>query len=364
MNQVNFVSSFNIMVLSDDQKLAVQLEAYLKPFGYMVTVSGNALEGLDQIRANRPDLVLADIALTPLTGFELCRSIKQDPGLKNTPVILVAGNYSDVDQKVKALSVDADDIIYRPVHGGELRARLRASLRLKAYVQQVLSERQRLEEMVSKRTREIEEMTVGLVAALEKASSLNDDDTGNHIQRVCLYSAVLAQGLGMEAEQVERIRLYASLHDVGKVGLPDSILKKTGKLTEEEHKQMQAHTLLGHELLVTAHAAPEAQSIALYHHEWYDGSGYPTGLSADAIPIEARIVCLADVYDALTSDRCYRDAVNPSEAARMIVDDSNSHFDPTVINVFMRNHSHFLAIRNRYKNRGVKATAFRPGLHG
>lgn len=356
MSQINFKSSFNLLLLSGDAALVSQVEAFVKPFGYALAVIQNGMEGLDRLRAERPDVILCDVDLAPLSGFEFCRTIKQDAVLKTTPVVMIARSFADTDMKVKALSVDADDIVFKPLHGGEIRARIRASLRVKAYVQQVLSERQRLEEMVSKRTREIEEMTVGLVAALEKASSLNDDDTGSHIQRVCLFSAVLAQGLGMESEQVERIRLYASLHDVGKVGLPDSILKKTGKLTDEEYKSMQVHTILGHELLVTAHAAQEAQNIALYHHEWYDGSGYPCGLAADAIPVEARIVCLADVYDALTSDRCYREAVNPPEAARMIEQQSGTHFDPTIVQVFVRTHSHFLAIRNRYRNRNVRAS--------
>ena len=350
MSDVRYLSSFNLLLLSPDEDLRREIAGFLGPFGYRVTSMSDGMEGLERIRTDPPDLVISDVALPPLSGFELCQSVKQDPALKNTPVILVASSYYQVDEKVQALSVGADDIIYRPVHGGELRARVRASLRLKAYTQQILDDRQRFEELVGKRSRELEQTTMGVVAALEKAVSMNDEDSGAHIRRVCEYSALLAGELGLEAVVVERIRHYASLHDVGKVGLPDAILKKRGKLTNDEFEEMKHHTTFGYELLSAANVHDIARNIALAHHEWYNGRGYPDGLEADQIPLEARIVTLADVYDAMTTVRCYKAAMPPLEAAGLIVRASGTQFDPTIVRVFMKHHGGFMEIRNRFRD--------------
>ena len=350
MSDMHYLSSFNLLVLSPDKELVRELMGYLSPFGYHVTPVTNGMEGLERIRKDRPDLILADVKLPPLSGFELCQTVKQDKALGHTPVILVASSYLQVDEKVQALSVGADDIIYRPVHGGELRARVRASLRLKAYTDQILEDKQRFEELVDKRSRELEETTMGVVASLEKAASLNDEDTGAHIRRVCEYSALLAGELGLEAVEVERIRHFASLHDVGKVGLPDAILKKRGKLTTEEFEEMKHHTTFGYELLTAANVHFMARNIALGHHEWYNGRGYPNGLEAAQIPLEARICTLADVYDAMTTVRCYKAAISPLEAAGLIVRASGSQFDPTIVRVFMKHHRGFMEIRNRFQD--------------
>ncbi len=350
MTDVRYLTSFNLMLLSPDEALKRELAGFLKPFGYLVTPMTDAMEGLERIRADRPDLIIADVTLPPLSGFELCQTIKQDQALKHTPVILVASSYLQVDEKVQALSVGADDIIYRPVHGGELRARVRASLRLRAYTQQLLEDKQRFEELVGKRSRELEQTTLGVVAALEKAVSMNDEDSGAHIRRVCEYSALLAGEIGLEPVEVERIRHYASLHDVGKVGCPDAILKKRGKLTNDEFEEMKQHTTFGYELLTAANIHTIAKNIALCHHEWYNGRGYPQGLEADQIPLEARIVTLADVYDAMTTVRCYKAAISPLEAAGLIVRASGSQFDPSIVRVFMKHHGGFMEIRNQFQD--------------
>jgi len=352
MSDVPYVSSFNLLLLSVDPELVRELTGFLKPFGYRISSRTEGLEGLERIRAEHPDLIISDVRLPPLSGFDLCRSVKQDPELQSIPVILVATSHVVVEEKVQALAVGADDIIYRPVHGGELRARVRSSLRLKAYTEQLLEDRHRYEELVGKRSRELEQTTMGVVAALEKAVSLSDEDSGAHVRRVCEYSALLAAELGLEAVEVGRIRHYASLHDVGKVGLPDAILKKRGKLTHEEFEEMKQHTTHGFELLTAANVHLMARNIALCHHEWYNGRGYPRGLEADQIPLEARIVTLADVYDAMTTVRCYKSAIQPLEAAGLIVRASGSQFDPTIVRVFMKNVGAFMEIRNRFQDAG------------
>jgi len=360
MSDVQYLSSFNLLLLSPDEELQRELAGFLGPFGYLVTPVTDGMKGLELIRTDRPDMIIADVSLPPLSGFELCQSVKQDPALQNIPVILVASSYFEVDEKVQALSVGADDIIYRPVHGGELRARVRTSLRLKAFTQQLLDDKQRYEKLAGKRSRELELTTMGVIAALEKAVSMNDEDSGAHIRRVCEYSALLAGELGLETEEVERIRHFASLHDVGKLGLPDAILKKRDKLTTEEFEQMKRHTTFGYELLTAANVHVIARNISLHHHEWYNGRGYPEGLEADHIPLEARIVTLADVYDAMTTVRCYKSAISPLEAAGLIARAAGSQFDPTIVRVFMKHHRGFMKIRNQFRDESEMESSSEP----
>jgi putative two-component system response regulator len=337
-------SSFNILLASHDVALSEELAAELRPFGYQVAEVTDSMAAIEQVRNHRPDLVIAEVTLPPLTGYELCQAIKQDPALKATPVMLVTPSYGDVEARVKGLANGADDLIARPVHGLELRARVRSQLRLKAYVQQILFERSRLEELVKERIGELEQMTIAVVAALEKASTMNDMDTGAHLRRVSGYSETLARAIGLEPAFVTRIARYSSLHDVGKVGLPDAVLKKERDLTPEEFEVMKTHTTMGYEVLAEAKADPVACRIALYHHERFDGSGYPKGLRANEIPVEARIVALADVFDALTTRRCYKEPLSPSAASKLVLTESGRHFDSSIVRGFMQSYEEMLLI--------------------
>ncbi len=345
---VRATASFTVLVASTDGGFISEITEQLEPFGYGVCHAADSLSALERVRSERPDLVLAEVDLPPLTGYELCQAVKQDPTLRVIPFLLVANSYFDTEAKVKGLAMGADDLLYRPIHPMELRARIRASLRLKAYVQQLLEDRGRLEELVVERTREIEQVTFGVVAALERANSMNDSDTGIHIRRVSEYSRILGQGLGLEPSFITKIALYASLHDVGKVGLPDSILKKEGTLNEREVEVMKTHTTMGYEILKDARADEVGCRIALYHHERFDGQGYPQGLAGYKIPVEARIVALADVYDALTTRRCYKTAAPPAEATETVLAESGKQFDPGIVRVFMERHGDFLRVFEEY----------------
>jgi putative two-component system response regulator len=268
--------------------------------------------------------------------------------------VLVTG-LEDLRDKIRGLEAGADDFLTKPFHPLELRARVGSLMRIKELTDELerknrllSDEKLLLEEEVRERTDELEGLTIGVVAALEKANALKDNDTGLHILRVCSYSHVLATQLGVEPGFANRIRRYASLHDVGKVGIPDCILKKQGKLTPEEYDQMKLHTLYGHELLSLVQVDDMARHIALCHHERFDGKGYPHGLSGRDIPLAARIVALADVYDALTTSRCYKAAFPPDEAVRIIHDESGRHFDPDVVAAMDGAMERFHAIRTRY----------------
>lgn len=340
---VHAVSTFTVMVASPDRALVGEVTSYLAPFGYRVTGVNDSMAALERIRLERPDLVVADVDLPPLTGFELVQSLKQDLSLHVIPFLLVTETATD-DLRVRALAVGADDLLSRPVHGPVLRARVRASLKTKAYLQRVLRDRGRLEELVKARTQDVERVTLGLVAALERTNRFNDTDTGLHILRVSAYSELLARGLELEPSLTSRIARYASLHDVGKVGLPDSILKKQGKLTPEEFEAMKVHATIGNEILLDAGADPTACTIAYCHHERFNGTGYPRGLSSDAIPLEARVVALADVFDALTTRRCYKMAIDPEKALRVVREESGKHFDPGIVRVLLRGEPQFLQV--------------------
>jgi len=340
-------SSFTVLIASPDISFVTEVRGFLEPFGYAVEHVADSMSALEAVRRDRPDLILSEVTLPPLTGFEFAQAVKQDPSLRVIPFLLVADSYFDSDAKVKGLTMGADDMLYRPLHEQELRARIRSSLRLKAYVQQILEDRGRLEELVRERTAELEQFTLGLVAALERANSMNDSDTGSHIRRVSAYSKLLAQGLGLEPQLVSKIDRYASLHDVGKVGLPDSILKKEDILTPEERSLMKAHTVMGHDILTSARADSIACKIALSHHERFDGEGYPNGLAGYKIPVEARVVSMADVYDALTTRRCYKQAMAPAKAVEAVLAESGKAFDPGIVRVFMQQHGEFLKVLER-----------------
>lgn len=342
-------ASFVLLVATDDDELYSRLYRSLVPFGYRVTRAHGGKEALDRCRAECPDLVLADAELTTLTGLELCRALKSSRTTRIIPFLFIT-SFFDVEAKIKALQMGADDFLYRPIHDAELRARVRSLLRIKAFYSRIEGEREHLDRLVQRRTRELDELTIGLVAALEKATSLSDEDTGGHIKRVCHYSAVLGRAIGLTDTQLQKIRRYASLHDVGKVGLPDSILKKQGPLTAEEYEAMKTHTTLGAELLTAAKMDEVAVNIALCHHERYDGSGYPRGLVADDIPIEGRILALADVFDALTTRRCYKAAMALDEARLIIVREAGKHFDPALVQAFLAHQRAFRDVYATYRD--------------
>jgi putative two-component system response regulator len=354
-------SSFTVLVATADDDLYGTLYRSLVPFGYRVVRARDGKAALDRCRAEPPDLIAAEGELDVLSGFELCRALKRQRETRIIPFVLVT-SFFDVDQKIKALQVGADDFLYRPVHQAELRARIRSLLRIKAFYARIESERAHLDRLAQRRTRELDELTIGLITALEKANSLNDEDTGGHIKRVCHYSYVLGRAVGLSEVFRNKLRRYASLHDVGKVGLPDRILKKRGRLTPTERKEMERHTILGAELLTAAKVDPVAVNIALTHHEKYDGSGYPRGLRAEQIPIEGRILALADVFDALTTRRCYKEAMPIEEARELITGDAGRHFDPGIVQAFEAQIRAFRDIHATYRDDNVTRLEVAPAL--
>jgi len=362
-----------VYIVDDQRAPRVAASCTLKVSKCDVETFGSAADLLESIQSGEvPDLILADIRMPGIDGFGLCRELRTNPRTNHLPIILMSG-VPIPEVRVEGFEAGANDFIQKPFFPEELQARVRVLLDSKHAHDRLTRRNQSLEVLVDQRTKEleianrhlhdrftalqqanqnlenlqgeIERVNIGLVTALEKANLLNDEDTGLHILRVCLYSEQLAEGIGMDPEFCRRIRLYASLHDVGKVGIPDAVLKKPGKFTPEEFEQMKTHTEIGYEILRTAGIDVVAQNVARHHHERWDGKGYPMGLSAEDIPIEARIVALADVWDALTQKRCYKEAFPEEKALEILRSERGKHFDPMLVDCLERLLPEFRAIQ-------------------
>lgn len=313
------------------------------------------------------DVVVSDIRMPGKDGFALLEAMRADAVLRRIPVVILTGD-ADRGLKRRALESGASDLLNKPINSDDLIARIRSSLRLKSYQDQLENQVDVLDGLVRARTAELERTQREVVWRLAKAGEFRDDETGNHVARVASYACELAEGLGMKPARVDLILQTSPLHDIGKIGIPDSILLKPGKLTREETETMRNHTLIGEKILRSTPKAASiarhkprsgtgdhagtgsvlidlAASIARSHHEKWDGSGYPDGLSGKDIPIEARIVAVSDVFDALMSKRPYKDAMPESDALEFLSRERNRHFDPDVVDVFLERVDKIRAIR-------------------
>ena len=330
-----------ILVVDDDELSRDMLEHALVREGYTVLHAANGREALDVLREGACRLVISDWDMPHMTGLDLCRAIRsQDFG--GYVYFILLTSHRGTDDLVEGMSAGADDFITKPFHPAELSVRLRAGRRV-----------------VSLETRDM------AIFALAKLAESRDPETGRHLERVQRYSQTLAEQLSRNAkfaaeidpEFIRLIYLTSTLHDIGKVGVPDSVLLKTGRLTPAEFAVMQTHATIGAETLDAAlDRYPDARflriarDIAATHHERWDGTGYPRGLAGDNIPLCGRIVSLADVYDALTSKRTYKEAFPHFVARAIIVEGAGSHFDPDVVEAFLQVEDKFVAIRAAFSS--------------
>jgi len=301
-----------------------------KHTNYAVRLASDGDVVLKAIERDLPDLILLDIMMPGMDGYAVSKALKSNPVTKDIPIIFLTA-MTDVASKVEAFELGGVDYVTKPFNEYELLARIHAHIRLKNF-------QDHLNDLVEEKTQKIEKITFVLVNALENVNLFNDEDTGNHIKRVSEYSAFMAEKYGCAEDFVKRIRLYAPLHDVGKVSLRDAILRKPGKYTEEEFLAMQQHVVIGARLLDSEEIDPMAKNVALYHHEKWDGTGYVNRLAGEAIPLEARIVAIADVHDALVTERVYKRAFTDEEAYRIVREESGKHFDPKLAEIFL-NHT-------------------------
>lgn len=345
-----------ILILDDEQPIRTMLNMRLSDFGYTCVEAADGDEGLATI-ARDPDISIAlvDIKMPKMSGLEFISEMRS-VAMRDVEIVIMTG-HGGVDEAIQALRLGARDFLQKPFSFRQLLASLEKCQRVvkERVAQETL--RQDLERSVEAKTARVQELVhrvdaaqVETVTALAVAAEHRDDDTGSHIRRIGEYAAMMASHLGWKGAEIDHIRLAAMLHDVGKIGVPDAILLKPGPLTAEEHRIMQAHTVIGHQITSQSRnrIMRSASEIARSHHERWDGSGYPDGAAGENIPFEARIVALADVYDALRSSRPYKEAIAHDEAVSVIVNGdgrtSPEHFDPTLIEILERHGDDFLQI--------------------
>ena len=327
-----------ILVVDDEQVIVSALVRLLINAGYERTIgTPDPLQAVALFTEYGPDLVLTDLTMPGMTGFELIAALRPLVPADDLLPIIVLTALGDTETKRQALASGATDFLTKPVDRVELGLRVRNLLDMRALHHQVQTENERLEEQVQCRTQQLEEARLETLQRLARACEYRDDDTGEHTQRVGHVAAHIGRGLGLDAATVHLLAQAAPLHDVGKVGIPDAILLKPAKLTDEEWTTMKGHSSIGAGILEGSGSAVlyMAERIARSHHERWSGGGYPDGLSGEAIPVEARIVAVADVFDALTHERPYKAAWPIGEALGELRRIAGSHLDPAAVSAFL-----------------------------
>jgi putative two-component system response regulator len=335
------------ILIVDDNKIALTLvRNTLAHGGHEVVMATDGHQALAALRGGACRLVISDWDMPEMDGIQLCRAIRADDTLGYIYVILLTG-HNLVEERVEGLRAGADDFISKPFDPAELLARVQTA-----------------ERILSLETRDV------AIFAMARLAESRDPETGAHLERVRSYSRVLAQHLSgvakfqseVTAEYIRLIYLTSPLHDIGKVGIPDCVLLKPGRLNDNEFEIMKTHAALGAQTLDAAlrqfpgvNFLQMARDIAACHHERFDGTGYPHKMSGTSIPLCARIVALADVYDALTSKRVYKDAMNHQVARSMIVEGAGTHFHPDIVEAFVQNEARFTAIRTQFDESQAEA---------
>jgi putative two-component system response regulator len=354
-----------VLVVDDTPENLLLMQSLLRD-DYKVKGANNGERALKIVAGEAPpDLILLDIMMPGMDGYEVCRRIKADPKARHIPVIFLTAK-SQTEDEAFGLSLGAADYITKPISPPIVLARVRNQLAVKASADFLRDQNEYLEAEVSKRTHEVSAIQDVTILAMASLAETRDSDTGNHIRRTQHYVQSLARKLAdhpkfsayLTPATIAMLYKSAPLHDIGKVGIPDRILLKPGKLTPEEFEVMKTHTTLGRDAI--AHAERElgtevafltmAKEIAYGHQEKWDGSGYPQGLAGDAIPVSARLMAVADVYDALISRRVYKAPMPHSKAVDIIAQGRGSHFDPDMVDAFLSIQNQFQAIAGTYSD--------------
>ncbi|MDP2182023.1 MAG: response regulator [Actinomycetota bacterium] len=332
-----------VLIVDDEERLRGVLEARVGAMGHEVLVAADGEEALARARSDSPDLILLDVMMPELDGFSVARILKDSPETSHIPIVMVTA-LSDVEDRVRALEAGADDFLTKPVEPTELTARVRSLLKVKAYNDYMRHHQEELELAVTNRTKELqfaldrlEVASLDTIYRLSRAAEYRDDDTGAHVKRVSHCAAIIASQMGQPAAFNDMVLRAAPMHDVGKIGIPDAVLLKPGKLNTEEWRIMQTHVEIGVNLLSGSDSEllQLAETIAGTHHERWDGAGYPNGLAGKTIPLAGRIAAVADVFDAVCSKRPYKEAMTPEDAFTLIVSESDGQFDPEVVDAFV-----------------------------
>jgi putative two-component system response regulator len=369
---INGIAIPSILVVDDNTMNVDLLREMLSLQGYRVRTASSAKLGLQLAISEPPDLFLVDIQMPEMDGYQFCETIKAMRDMADVPVIFISGLHATID-KVRAFAVGGVDYLPKPFQADELRARVDTHLRLRNLNRRLQQHNNQLQELVQAQVKAILDGHMATIFALATLAESRDDDTGNHIRRVQTYCKVLAVKLsnhagfkgGIDEAYVENLFHTAPLHDIGKVGIPDAILLKPERLTPQEFEVMKTHTIIGAATLgevVRIHPdnlfARMGATIARFHHERWDGTGYPDGVREEDIPISARILAIADQYDALRNARPYKPALDHRTTCDILIEGDGrtkpSHFDPRVLQAFKDIRNEFDAV---FRNFGDHAVA-------
>lgn len=341
------------IAIVDDSEINLTLFSALvnKLGGCAHVVFQESPKALDWCAQNQPDLIIVDYMMPEMDGIQFIARLRAVPGREEVPVLMITAN-DNKDVRYEALQIGATDFLTKPVDRIEFSARVRNMLALSSSRKKLADKAAWLADEVKKATATVHAREQELLFRMSRAAEYRDPETGAHIQRMAHYSRLIARQLGLSEADQELMLQAAPMHDVGKIGIPDGILLKPGRLLPEEFVQMKRHALLGYELLKGSESTvlQAAAVIALSHHEKFDGTGYPHGVSGDSIPLFGRIVAVADVFDALTSERPYKKAWPLERAEMFLRDGMGTHFDPACVQAFFAAWNEVLDIHSRYQD--------------
>jgi putative two-component system response regulator len=314
---VNEAASRAKILIVDDEEIIVELhKKMLEKDGYEVIVAHNGLQALELVKAERPDLILTDVFMPEMNGLELCEEVKKSDKTNLIPIIMVTA-VDDFDNKIRGIETGADDYLTKPVRSRELHARVKGLLRMKTLTDNL-------------------ESAETVIFSLANAIEAKDPFTKGHIDRVSSLAVNLGRHIGLSAEDIGTLEKGGALHDIGKIGVKDDILLKSGKLTAEEYEEIKKHPCIGENICRPLNSLKPSLPLIKHHHERFDGSGYPMGLCGEEIPLLARIMAIVDMYDALTSRRAYREAMTHEEAMKIFRHDTaEGKFDPVLVAGFV-----------------------------
>jgi len=360
---LNSSTSRPTVLVVDDMPANLQLISELLCDLYHVRIATSGAQALQIVERAIPDLILLDVMMPEMDGHEVCRRLKADPRTQEVPILFLSARNQDEDECL-GFELGATDYLFKPINPPTLMARVQTQLRLKATADLLRSQNSYLDQEILARTRELQAIHDVTILALASLAETRDNETGNHLRRTQHYVRLLAEKLRdhprfsacLDDQSIELMFKSAPLHDIGKVGIADHILLKPGRFEPAEYEIMKTHARLGYQALVHAEEMLGAQvpflriakEIALCHHEKWDGSGYPNGLAGEAIPVSARLMAVADVYDAVISRRVYKSQMCHETAVAIIRDGAGRHFDPDVAAAFIDLEKKFEQIAERY----------------
>jgi putative two-component system response regulator len=343
------LSQATILIVDDQPGNVLLLSKLLRSEGFIRIIEATDSRDVESLYlSKKPDIVLLDLNMPHLDGFAVMARLRElDP--EGAPILVLTAQMS-METRLRALQSGARDFVSKPFDRFEIMARIRNQLEVHLLYRKVMDQNENLERIVEKRTHELTATRLDIIRRLGRACEFRDNETGAHIERMSRYSYLLGLAAGLSDEQADMLLNASPMHDVGKIGIPDAILLKPGKLTSEEFDVIKKHPAIGAHILSGSDSPllRMSEMIAITHHEKWDGTGYPNGLAGEEIPLEGRIVAIADVFDALTAIRPYKKAWDVNEAADFIVNNAGTHFDPKLAALFHQVLPDMLRIREQF----------------